>query len=263
MRLLARRIAEVQHVEPIKAVVLDALLPRQALVLEQISPPFLALLTALEAASQPLAVLGSKSSARLPGIEAKVMRFGVECHIERLVTHADGTGGAVLVGGRLCEVLSLGPESSAATGAAARLAEFGGAARYFDARVRWIDLAESDEYERAGSTGSRAVELAARELTALVAHWLGLVRAQNRERAPGQLAELLHELGPMPPLEQPSDRALWAAALLNPEPALGVALEVRPSVLGAPTALSRLQFAKAGLIDSIRRMKGGSPLFDA
>ena len=37
-------------------------------------------------------------------------------------------------------------------------------------------------------------------------------------------------LGPMPPADEANERALWVAALINPLPALGVALEVRGSV---------------------------------
>lgn len=39
----------------------------------------------------------------------------------------------------------------------------------------------------------------------------------------------------MPPVRDADALALWAAALVNPLPALGVALEIRPAVLDATT----------------------------
>ena len=58
----------------------------------------------------------------------------------------------------------------------------------------------------------------------------------------------------MPDAARPSARALWVAGLINPLPALGVALEVRPGVLIADTADRRLQAAELGLRDSIERL---------
>ena len=65
----------------------------------------------------------------------------------------------------------------------------------------------------------------------------------------------------MPSSKQPSARALWVAALINPLPALGVALEVRPAALMAPTADLRLQVAEMGLRDSIERLQAPGPAF--
>ena len=59
------------------------------------------------------------------------------------------------------------------------------------------------------------------------------MRSTGRERSPGHLAGVLADLGPMPPAARPRDRATWVAALINPLPALGVSLEIRPAVLCA------------------------------
>ena len=40
----------------------------------------------------------------------------------------------------------------------------------------------------------------------------------------------------MPPPERPTDLSLWVGAYVNPLPALGVALEIRPLLLRATTA---------------------------
>ena len=48
--------------------------------------------------------------------------------------------------------------------------------------------------------------------------------------------------------------------LINPLPALGVALEIRPAVLMAETAQLRVGFALFGIKDSIERLEqSGSP----
>ena len=48
-------------------------------------------------------------------------------------------------------------------------------------------------------------------------------------------------------------------ALINPVPALGVALEVRPAVLEATDAISRVEAARGALIDSIARLRKQPP----
>ena len=58
----------------------------------------------------------------------------------------------------------------------------------------------------------------------------------------------------MPDAQYADDRALWVAALINPLPALGVALEIRPAALAASTALERVEVVKRGLQDSIARL---------
>ena len=58
----------------------------------------------------------------------------------------------------------------------------------------------------------------------------------------------------MPPPELPSALAFWIAGLINPLPALGVALEVRPAALMAGGARERLRVVEAGLKDSIVRL---------
>ena len=83
--------------------------------------------------------------------------------------------------------------------------------------------------------------------------------ARNDERWPGQLDALLDELGPMP--EALNARAVHCAALINPQPALGVALEVRPAVLTARTTARRLAMAEQGLVDSIARLRTPGPCF--
>ena len=83
----------------------------------------------------------------------------------------------------------------------------------------------------------------AEALEPIIAEWCELVRSTGRERQPKQLDAVIKDLGTLPPATQPSKSALWVAGLINPLPALGVALEIRPAALMAQTAELRLQVA--------------------
>eukprot|EP00966_Prymnesium_polylepis_P257503 5948617-Prymnesium_polylepis.2 len=61
--------------------------------------------------------------------------------------------------------------------------------------------------------------------------------------------------------DDPDARALWVAGLINPLPALGVALEVRPAALMASTTDERLEVVEMGLRDSIKRLQSPGPPF--
>jgi hypothetical protein len=50
---------------------------------------------------------------------------------------------------------------------------------------------------------------------------------------------VLADLGPMPSVGDPEERALWVAALINPLPGLGVAYEIRPAMLATNSASQR------------------------
>ena len=64
-----------------------------------------------------------------------------------------------------------------------------------------------------------------------------------------------------PPSSPPGERALWVAALINPLPALGVALEIRPAVLSASTVSERLSIVTMGIRSSIGHLDGSHRLF--
>jgi hypothetical protein len=89
--------------------------------------------------------------------------------------------------------------------------------------VAWIDLSVAE-------TDPMAFQLS-RALEATVEEWLQSVRSHQLERQPNQLDEVLADLGEMPPAVMACERALWVAALINPLPGLGVAMEVRPAML--------------------------------
>jgi ATP-dependent protease La (LON) substrate-binding domain len=94
----------------------------------------------------------------------------------------------------------------------------------------------------------------ARSVPDLVQEWIALAR--EKERRFGQIDALLTDLGTMPTPEQPTDLSLWVGALINPLPAMGVALEIRPALLYAETAEERIMIALDGITKSIRHMRG-------
>ncbi|KAL3777916.1 hypothetical protein ACHAW5_007822 [Stephanodiscus triporus] len=93
----------------------------------------------------------------------------------------------------------------------------------------------------------------------LVERWIELAR-QN-ERYPGQIDALLRQLGDIPPEHEPTERALWVGALINPLPGMGVAMEIRPALLLSKRAEERVQVALDGILGSIRHMDGTSRMW--
>ena len=239
MSSLSQRIANIKAApepEVVRLLILDSMCPRQRLQLE--APP--PLIESIDYHNCSFVMVGSDPRTRQPN------PHGVEVTVEQR-TDADGGGAIItLAANRLCEVVGVGEaEGSPWLGRAGS--------------VRWIDYlnAESPEEQTTEALLERS-----KALEELVVDWLKLVRTTGRERSPKQLERVLSDLGPeIPPVNLPSARALWVAALINPLPALGVALEIRPAVLMAETAMMRVQVAEMGIRDSIERLGKEGPLF--
>eukprot|EP00579_Thalassiosira_antarctica_P000929 CAMPEP_0201866088 /NCGR_PEP_ID=MMETSP0902-20130614/777_1 /ASSEMBLY_ACC=CAM_ASM_000551 /TAXON_ID=420261 /ORGANISM="Thalassiosira antarctica, Strain CCMP982" /LENGTH=364 /DNA_ID=CAMNT_0048390979 /DNA_START=103 /DNA_END=1197 /DNA_ORIENTATION=- len=93
----------------------------------------------------------------------------------------------------------------------------------------------------------------------LVDRWIEL--AKENERSPGQIDALLEQLGEIPPEHEPTERALWVGALINPVPSMGVAMEIRPQLLVSKRAEERVQVAFDGIMKSIRHMDGSARMW--
>ncbi|KAL7539407.1 hypothetical protein ACHAXR_009271 [Thalassiosira sp. AJA248-18] len=93
----------------------------------------------------------------------------------------------------------------------------------------------------------------------LVERWIEL--AKENERHPGQIDALLGQLGEMPPEHEPTERAMWVGALINPLPSMGVAMEIRPALLVSKRAEERVQVALDGILKSIRHMDGSARMW--
>jgi len=127
--------------------------------------------------------------------------------------------------------------------------------------VRWLtnltedDLALSVDDDKEPNEGTTKTIMALCETIGnLASEWEETVTFTGRERFPGHLRGIVEDLGCSIP-DEPNARAVWVAALINPYPALGVALEIRPAVLTARTTSRRLRIANQGLRDSIDRMR--------
>jgi Lon protease-like protein len=124
-----------------------------------------------------------------------------------------------------------------------------------------------DEKRKNPMSPSKAVSFA-RQLTApnmqmdgksLVDRWIELAR--QLESNLGQFDQLLKDLGEISSENEPSERAFWIGALINPLPGMGVAMEIRPTVLMARTAEERISVVHSAVLASIKHMDGSAPLF--
>lgn len=279
MTLLQSRIDEVAGGSSTKLplVVLDSMLPGQTLKINVRNSLFIELIrTRIEQENPCFGMLGY---AKLKSGEQEqvILKNGVEVHFEssQLVVEAvdkddDGDGdkgGIQLVlkaGRRFC--IEDGEVENAPQG-------------WTEGRVQFLDSEqqEQDELKQIMSTltttdgGTDRMSLAramrqAREFSSpnammednqsLVDRWVEL--AKQKERHAGQVDQLLEELGEMPTSEEPSERAFWIGALINPIPALGVATEIRPALLTAQTAEERVRIALNGILHSIQLMDGST-----
>jgi len=145
--------------------------------------------------------------------------------------------------------------------------------KYFMCKVEWVEGEEEEETDGAAKdvndkisgivdTADREANIEmAKELEPLVEQWKKLVVDGGKERQPDQISLVLQHLGPMPPAKRPRERALWVAALINPLPALGVAMEIRPATLAAPSTAEALAVVLAGIKGSIGHLDGSAPLW--
>jgi len=231
MDLLSQRIQQMAEVSTVRMLILDAMVPGQ-----QLACPVPPQLVETMKATDELVMFGVDPRSR------SLCTRGVGVQLLTSEERDDGDFDVVLQAARLCEIVELGEDEGS---------------RWLgrEAKVRWVSLDTPDE------TMTDALLARSEGLSVLVDEWEELVRNGGRERSPGQLDGVLRDLGPMPEAGAPSARALWIAGLINPLPALGVALEVRPSARMAPTAEMRLQVVEMGLQDSIERLKSPGPTF--
>lgn len=274
LSLLSRRIGELKSVHRVRGVVLpEVLLPGQHMRLSMLPP---ALAEVLQSSNGTICTLGALlGEGESPSL---FMSCGVEAQVTELKQEFSDSGygdatrwSATLVGGRIFERQE---QSAPLLSDDANLMTF-------EEDVRWLDLGLSDALSAARSP-SRGVVLAARELGPLVQQWVEIASGggetlwgRKRDGAspssggvdPAEQPELetvvqrmLDNLGEMPGVERPSERALWVAALINPcgaDKSLWPTIDVRPGVLTATTPLERLGVAKTGLVDSLYKLKGG------
>ena len=243
MALLLSRMQQVREgVTDGRFLVMDPMVPGQRVSFT--APPQLVALFTANDDGRPVVVLGRQGS--------KVAEHGVEVTMESMKLrpvipniHPEGTADITIVAGRLCEVLSVDADADAS-----QWLGRGG-------RVRWVAL---DSVDGQPETVEAGLLSRSEALESNVDEWIGLVRSTQRERSSRQLETVLEDLGPIPDASQPSRRAMWVAALINPPTeqgvrALGVAAEVRPAVMMGRTADIRMRVVERVLDCSIRGLR--------
>ena len=287
MASLNNRLKEVKEKESkLPLVVLDSMLPRQVLELEVNNALLIELVRDCITREKPY--IGMLGLARLQTGETIHLTKGVEVIIveDKLQSIAPSVKGTNKEGGGGIKM------TFKATGRRFEIEKEQGSVEtagggWTEAKVQFLDSQqeeedeinnyrsngaddengnrndENDEYNRMAV--ARAITKS-NELTnpnmnmpnnlSLVDRWIEL--AKEKERTPGQIDTLLKELGKIPPTHQPTERAFWIGALINPLPAMGVALEIRPALLTAKKAEQRVEIALNGIHRSIKYMDGSS-----
>lgn len=145
-----------------------------------------------------------------------------------------------------------------------------------EGRVRFLSSKEEEDNELKSNWGKEdpVVSIAkaiskAKELTSpnmmlpnnisLIERWIEL--AKENERQPGQINKLIKELGELPDENEPSELAFWIGSMINPLPAMGVAVEIRPALLMSESAEERINIAHDGLMRSIKHMDGSARMW--
>ena len=290
MASLNNRLKEVKEKESkLPLVVLDSMLPRQVLELEVNNALLIELVRDCITREKPY--IGMLGLARLQTGETIHLTKGVEVIIveDKLQSIAPSVKGKNKEGGGGIKM------TFKATGRRFEIEKEQGSVEtagggWTEAKVQFLDSQQEEEdeinnYRSNGAddeNGNRNDEnddynrmAVARAITksneltnpnmnmpnnlSLVDRWIEL--AKEKERTPGQIDTLLKELGKIPPTHQPTERAFWIGALINPLPAMGVALEIRPALLTAKKAEQRVEIALNGIHRSIKYMDGSSAGF--
>ena len=201
--------------------ILEPLLPLQRMSLHVFEPRYIRMLERVLAATEPT--------------------FGMLCHHS-----AHGTLVKVLESSRLQGGRFLVTIQGTHRFKVMRTHEVDG---YTMAQVVWAeDRPMSDE------EASDALVLGV-ELSGLLSTWMEHVQQRGWERRPDQIEHLLSELGEMPSASRPAELGLWAAALVNPLPALGVAPELRVDALNCTDSLARLRIVLTGVELSLSHLQ--------
>ncbi|KAL7483310.1 hypothetical protein ACHAW6_008961 [Cyclotella cf. meneghiniana] len=254
-------------------VIIDSMLPRQVLDIQLSHSTLKNLLRhrMVEMESPTLGMLGMIRTAKgfVPltnGVEVQIVKCGEAASVPR-----DTTGG----GEEAWDVTLKATRRFALAGGVEKTV--GG---WTESRVEFLDSGTEIEWllNQSGRGGedsdgsrlslARAVSKCSQftqpnrnlpDNLSIIDRWIQL--AKQNERYPKQISTLLDQLGPIPPEGEPSERAFWIGALINPLPALGVAMEIRPRLLMAKGAEERVDVALEGIWGSIKHMDGSARLW--
>jgi hypothetical protein len=274
-----------ENINPLRAdfaarayvLVIDSMLPRQKLrvtraenerLFDRLSMALAHYKTTLPA-SLRLCMVGreprSQHELLQPTVPPSPVPFGVEVHIAVEDSESGEPRDTITVtAGRPFELLELlrfdgGSVVEPQTNREAIMDVLSGNMDSFLARVHWLPYetysgprdwlkrgvcaSAREKLEREGKLPGERLERALRDRFRA---WGECVRRGGHERFPGQLDQILADLGPCPSIDEPDAACLWLAALLNPLPALGVAPEIRAHVLAGQDWGDRLSTIQKG-----------------
>lgn len=256
MKSLRSRMMEVSDRDTkLPIVVLDCMLPRQVIRIEASDEVFIELVRTLVKDENPcfgmVGMVQTSSGMQVP------LKTGVEVQISGKPELVESGLRLELVASRRFNI-----QDEVATNPKG----------WTEARVTFLNYEEEANEEERNNDDRFSLARAmakARQFTSpdmsmdenksLVDRWVQLAR--ENERAPGQIDKLLLDLGNAPSSESPSELAFWVGALINPLPGMGVAMEIRPSLLTAKTAEERVDIALNGILTSVRHMDGTRPMW--
>jgi hypothetical protein len=230
---------------PARLLVLDTLVPGQRLRLEGDTAPA-SFRELCETSQDPLIVVGRQGLS--------LHSRGIQVFVEQDSSGGDETFTLSAATGRIAEICHVGEDEGS------RWAGRQGTVKF----LAFLDdddlvLSPNDCIPEENKFEPDQMASASESLKELFLEWEQLVRNSGREIFPGHLDGVRRDLGEMP--ETPNARALWIAGFINPLPALGVAMEIRPGVLTARSTERRLIMADQGLRDSISRLQKPGPCF--
>lgn len=277
---LQSRVQEVQdQSNKLPLIILDTMLPRQILQIQIQHQTLKSLMK--HRVSQETPTLGMLGMAKLSSGQSVPLKTGVEVHIIQMdkATDKPSTSPDFSDNGEEPWDISLrAGRRFTIEGEVIKTTE-----GWTEANVKFLDSSEEEENElqqftkpsmddpsglstagdrlsvaRAISKSRQFTEpnMNMRNNASLVDRWIEL--AKQNERRDGQIDTLLEQLGEIPPEYEPTERALWVGALINPLPSMGVAMEIRPALLVSKRAEDKVQVALEGILKSIRHMDGSA-----
>jgi hypothetical protein len=219
--------------------ILDAMLPLQTLTFQSSDPKFNRLVSYCleEVSGSEMGMLGMNPHTGQP------LSFGVTLKLKG-------------------ENIQIGTDSITMTVTADRRMEVQG--------EPWLDESESfyladieiveGREESMSEDHRKEAERLSKTIPDSVKEWVQCVLKAEATDAAGMKSRIA-DLGVMPDEHAMTDRAFWTAALLNPLPALGVCLEIRPAILSCGNDYDRMVLVCQALQSSMDHLSGKQRLF--
>jgi hypothetical protein len=219
--------------------ILDSMLPLQTLTFQSADPKFNRLVSYCleEAPGSEMGMLGMNPHNGQP------LAFGVTLKVS-------------------AENIQIGTDSITMTVTADRRMEVQG--------EPWLDESESfyladieiieGREESMSEDHRKEAERLSKTIPESVKQWVQCVINSEATDAAGMKSRM-DDLGVMPDEDDMTKRALWTAALINPLPALGVCLEIRPAMLSCGNDYDRMVLVCQALQSSMDHLSGKQRLF--